>query len=257
MEIANPGYVDGMDLLLRPSVSRPVRVLAFATGALVIATAVGTPASAAAVTTSSVLAAAKAAIAKQSSVHLVLTMKPSSSSSTEKAIGDLGEKSGAEYVSLGKANLTLKVNPTDGYVSGNSSGLTTLFGLTSAQAKKLGKDWAAVKTGTSEYSGFKSGLTISSIMGMLPAAKGTKLSTEVVKGAKLYVLKWTAAATSSTPALSDTMTVSAVGVTLPVEETMAASGGGKETIIFSNWGEHVVVNAPPVGSTIAYSKITG
>jgi hypothetical protein len=56
--------------------------------------------------------------------------------------------------------------------------------------------------------------------------------------------------------LSDTLTVSAAGATLPVEETMTASGGGLETITFSKWGEPVVVSAPPAGSTISYSKIT-
>ena len=245
-----------MKSFVRPSIPWLVRALAFGSGVLVVSAALGASASATVNTTSSVLKATKAAIAKQSSVHLVLKVKPNSTSGTEKVIGDLGKKNGVESVSLGKSTITLKVNSTFGYVDGNSSGLTTLFGLTSGQAKKLGKNWMSLKAGSTEYSNFESGLTISSITGVLPAAKGTKLSTEVVKGAKLYVLEWTTAATSSAPELSDTLTVSAAGATLPIEVTMAASGGGLETITFSKWGEPVVVSAPPAGSTTAYSKIT-
>jgi hypothetical protein len=250
-------YVNAMDFLVRPSVSRLVRALAFGAAALVMSAALGASASAGVVTTSSVLAAAQAAITKQSSVHLAVTFKPSSSSSTEKTAADWGEKSGVESISLGEPTVTTEVTPTRAYVRGNYSGLTTISGLSSAEAKKLGKDWTFVNTGTSEYSSVESNLTISWVAGGLPAAKGTKLSTEVVKGAKLYILKWTTAATSSAPKLSNTLIISAVGATLPVEDTMTASGGGKETIMFSSWGEHVVVSAPPARSTIAYSKITG
>ncbi len=245
-----------MKSLVPPSIPRLVRALAFGTGALVISAALSVPAFATVNTATSVLAAAKSAITQQSSVHLVLTVKPSSTSNTETVVGDLGKKNGIESVSLGKATITLKVNPAFGYVYGNSSGLTTLFGLTSAQAKKLGKDWMTFKAGSTRYSNFEAGLSISSITGVLPTAKGTKLSTDVVKGIKLYELKWTTAATSSTPELSDTLTMSAVGATLPVEAIMSASGGGLETITFSKWGEPVVVSAPPAGSTISYSTIT-
>ncbi|HXZ82974.1 MAG TPA: hypothetical protein VED84_04380 [Acidimicrobiales bacterium] len=226
-------------------------------GALVLFVVPGAAAPAAVATTSSVLTATKAAIAQQSSVHLVVTVKPSSTSSTERIVGDWGKKSGIESLSLGKATVTIKATPTYAFVSGNSSGLTSIFGLTAAQAKKLGKDWAFVKAGSSEYSGVKSSLTISSVADALPKAKGTKLSTEEAHGVKLYVLKWTVAATSTSPKLVHTLTVSAVGPTLPVEETMTAAGGGRETITFSKWGEHIVVKAPPADATIAYAKIVG
>ena len=217
-----------------------------------MSTALGVAASAAA-TTSSVLKAVKAAMAKQTGVHLVDSSKSGSSSAL--AIVDFGTKSGDETLSEGKARLTLKLSPTYAYLSGNTSGLTTIFGLTAAQAKKVGKDWISVKAGTSEYAAFKSGLTISSLAGVLPATKGTTLSTTVTDGVHLYVLKWTTAATSSAPKLSNTMTISAAGATLPVEEITTASSGSSTTK-FSRWGEHVAVSAPPVASTISYSKVT-
>ncbi len=192
-------------------------------------------------------------MAKQMGVHLVISSKFGSSSVL--AIVDFGTKSGEETLSEGKAKLTLKVTPTYAYISGNSSGLTTIFGVTAAQAKKVGKDWMSVKAGTSEYAAFKSGLTISTLASVLPATKGTTSSTTVTDGVHLYVLKWTTAATSSTPKLSNTMTISAVGATLPVEEITTASSGSVTTM-FSRWGEHVAARAPPVASTISYSKAT-
>ncbi len=230
------------------------RVLFVSVGAtaLVLSTALGVAASAT-TTASSVLKAAKEAMAKQTGVHLVDSSKSGSSSIL--AIGDFGTKSAEETLSEGKARLTLKLTPTYAYIGGNSSGLTTIFGLTAAQAKKVGKDWISVKAGSSEYAAFKSGLTISSLAVLLPATKGTTLSTTVADGVHLYVLKWTTAATSSTPKLSNTMTISAVGATLPIEAITTASSGSATTE-FSKWGEHVAVSVPPVASTISYSKAT-
>ena len=231
---------------------RRVLFVSLGATALVMSTALGVAASAAA-TTSSVLKAVKAAMAKQTGVHLVDSSKSGSSSAL--AIVDFGTKSGDETLSEGKARLTLKLSPTYAYLSGNTSGLTTIFGLTAAQAKKVGKDWISVKAGTSEYAPLKSGLTSSSLAVLFPATKGTTLSTTVTDGVHLYVLKWTTAATSSAPKLSNTMTISAAGATLPVEEITTASSGSSTTK-FSRWGEHVAVSAPPVASTISYSKVT-
>jgi hypothetical protein len=231
---------------------RRVLFVSLGATALVMSTAFGVAASAAA-TKSSVLKAAKAAMAKQTGVHLVESLKSGSASGL--CIADFGTKSAEETLSEGKARLTLKLNPTYAYIGGNSSGLTTIFGLTAAQAKKVGKDWISVKAGTSEYAAFKSGLTISSLAGALPATKGTTLSTTVTDGVHLYVLKWTIAATSSAPKRSNTMTISTVGATLPVE-LITTTSSGSATTKFSRWGEHVAVSAPPVASTISYSKVT-
>jgi hypothetical protein len=238
------------------SVRRSVPHLLHALGivALVISAALGATACGGVMTTGSVLKTAKAAMTKQPGVHLVITAKSSSSSSTEKIIADFGAKSGVENISEGKADSAVEVTPTYAYISGNSSGLTTIFGLSSADAKKIGKDWVSWKAGTSQYADLKSGITISSVTAVVPKAEGAKLSTDVTKGAKLYVLKWTTAATSSSPKVSNTLTVSA-RTTLPVEETATASGGAKETTMFSKWGEHVLVSAPPVASTITASGL--
>jgi hypothetical protein len=241
-----------MDLSVRRSAPHLLHALGIV--ALVISAALGATACAGVMTTGSLVKNAKASITEQSGVHLVTIAKSSSSSSTEKIIADFGTKSGVENISEGKADSVIKVMPTYAYISGNSSGLTTIFGLSSADANKIGKDWVSWKAGTSQYSGFKSGSTISSITAVVSKAEGAKLSTDVTKGAKLYVLMWMTAATSSLPKVSNTLTVSAQ-TNLPVEETASTSGGAKETTTFSKWDEHVVVNAPPVASTITASGL--
>jgi hypothetical protein len=208
-------------------------------------------------TTSSVLASAKAAIAKQTGAHLSLKVTSSSSSGTEKITEDLGVKEGTETIALGAATATIKVTASAGYIRGSSSGLTTIFGLSAAQAKKVGKRWVYFKAGTSPYSDFKSGVTMKSLDSVLPEAKGTKTSMADVNGTKVYVLTWTVAATSSTPKTSNSLTISATGSALPIKETASDSAGAHETLLLSKWGEHVNVSAPAASSTISYSQLTG
>ena len=181
----------------------------------------------------------------------------SSSSTTEKIVADVGLTGGVETLSEGKADLAIRVTPSYAYVHGSSSGLTTLFGLTAAQAKKLGKSWESWKQGTKQYSNLKADLTLSSVTALLPKAKGTTLSTEVTDGSTLYVLTWKSAATSSIPKLSHTLTFSAMGASLPIEETETSSTGVKVETELSRWDEDVNVLVPPVASTVASSKITG
>src|ERR1039457_5330065 len=246
-----------MDLSVRRNPPSLLHALALGMAALLISAALGATAYAGVATTGSVLQAAKTAIAKQSGAHVVFIASSNSSSSIEKIAADVGTTGGVETVFVGKAELTVKVTPSYGYVSGNSTGLTMIFGLSSANAKKVGTHWVSWKAGTSQYTSLKSNLTISSVSGLLPKAKGTRLSTGVTNGSKLYVLKWTSAATSSTPKLSNTLTVSAGATTLPVEETATDSSDTKVTTMLSKWGERVLVTAPPIASTIASSKITG
>jgi hypothetical protein len=142
-----------------------------------------------------VIRSAELAIAKQASVHVVFVAHAGSPSKTETIVADVGRASGTETATEGKAALVVKLSSTHAYVSGNSSGLTTIFGMSSADAKKVGKDWESWKAGTSQYANLKSDLTMSSVSALLPKAKGTRLTTVVSKGSTFYVLKWTIAAT--------------------------------------------------------------
>src|SRR5580658_1548638 len=133
-------------------------------------------AGASSVTASSVIKAAQQAIAAQRSVHVEFVAHSSSPSRTERIVADVGLSSGKEAVSEGTAQAHLVFSTAVVYVSGNSAGLTTLFGLSSAGAKKVGGKWESWKPGSSQYDNLKADLTMSSVLALLPEAKGTKLS---------------------------------------------------------------------------------
>lgn len=200
-------------------------------------------------TTNSVIIATKAAISKQSGVHLLVTSKSGSTSTTVTA--DIGKSSGTETIDSGQDNVTIKVTPTYAYLGGNAAGLTAIIGLSSAEQKKVGSSWISMKAGTTPYKDLKSSVTITVLGSMLPVLKGTTFSKD---NAKDYLLTWTTKATSSTPKTKSVFTISSAKVTLPLKETVTASTG-TGTTTFSNWGERVSVNVPSLSSTIAYSKV--
>jgi hypothetical protein len=243
-----------MGLVVRRSARHLLLLLAGAMAVVALSTSAARPAFAGTVSLSSILAAAKAAIAQQTSVHVVFVANSGGSSSiNEKIVADVGTTGGVETIVEDTADLAVRVTPAFAYVSGNASGLTTLFGLSSAGAKKLGRHWESWKAGTKQYSNLRSDLRMSSVEALLPKSKGTKLSS----GTGIYVLKWTTAATSSIPKLANTLTVSAAGTDLPITKSATASGGAKITTTLSKWGEQVAVSAPPASSTMASSKLGG
>lgn len=205
----------------------------------------------------SVLKTAGSAVAAQSSAHIMFTAVSSSSGLNEKIVADVGKKSGSEELSEGAAELSVRVTPKAGYVRGTSTGLTSLFGMSAAQAKTVGSKWETWKPGTSEYTNLKSVVTVASLTSLLPKAKGITVKTAASNGDKRYILAWTTAATGSTPKLSNTLSVSASKANLPIEETSTDADGVKVTTKVSKWGEPVVVRDPSPGSTIDSSKVTG
>lgn len=240
-----------MHLADRPDSPRRLRAFVPGVIALGAAAALATPASAGTVTVASVLKAAKSAIATQTSAHVELA-GTKAAVATEKIVGDVGVADGTETVTDGQALLTVRVTTKDGYIRGSSSGLTSLFGLTAAEAKKVGTRWEFWKSGTTQYKSLKKAVIEDSLQALLPSAKGTTLST----AGSDYVLKWTSAATSSAPALTNTLTIS-TRTKLPVEEISSDSSGQKVTTTVSKWGQSVVEHAPPSGSTVAASTVTG
>ena len=207
-------------------------------------------------TAGSVLKTAGSAVAAQSSAHVVFAAVSHSSSLREKIVADVSTKGGTETLTEGAEVLDVRATQTGAYIHGSSSGLTSLFGLTAAQAKTLGTKWEFWKPGTKQYANLKSDVTAKSLQSLFPKAKGTKVRTETGGGTSRYVLKWTSAATSTTPKLSNTLTIS-TDANLPVTETSTDAAGVKVTTTISKWGEPVVVHIPPLASTIASSKVTG
>jgi hypothetical protein len=246
-----------MEARLRRRVNLILGVLSSALVTCCAVAALGATAGAGVVTPSSVISTAESAIAKEASVHVVFVAQEGSPPKTETIVADVGRASGTETATEGKASLVIILSTTDAYVSGNSSGLTTIFGMSSADAKKVGKDWESWKAATSQYADLKSDLTMSSVRALFPKAKGTRLTTVVSKGSTFSVLKWTIAATSSIPGVTNTLTVSSGATTLPVTEVARISNGAKATTTLSGWGEPLAVGIPPVAATIPSSKING
>jgi hypothetical protein len=240
-----------------PGTPRHFRAHALGAAALVAVVlplaVLGAPASAGTVTAATVIKQAKAAIAAQSSAHLEFDAASSASSSTEQIVADVGSGTGRETVTDGTAVLHVMVTPQDGYISGSSSGLTSLFGMTAAEATKVGKRWEFWKKGTTQYKNLETVISVKSLESLLPKTKGTALST---KGSD-YVLTWTSAASSTTPKLSNTLSIAAKGTTLPLVETSTDSSGEKVSTSVTKWGEAIVVHAPPASSTIAAASVTG
>jgi hypothetical protein len=215
-----------------------------------------TTATAATVTPTSVLQSSRSAIAAESGTHVVFTAHSGTTSITEKIVADVSASSGSERVSEGSAVVDIRVTPSFAYVSGNSSGLSKLFGMSAAGAKKIGKDWVSLKASSSQYATLKSDVTLSSVTALLPKVIGTTMKTAKVRGVEVYVLKWTVPATGTVPRLSNTLTISANGSSLPLTETSSATGGTSISTDLSKWGEKVLVQSPPAGDVVASSKIS-
>ncbi len=246
-----------MDFAAPDRSRRGIRLLGTWVTALALVAVLSGTAQADVITASSVLRAATKAIDQQTGAHVVFAAHSSAQSTTETITADVGLTSGSEMLSEGKANLAIRLTPTHAYVRGSSSGLTALFGLAAAQAKKLGAKWVSWGTGAKEYSNLKADVTMSSVLLLLPKANGSELVTKVIGGAKLYVLKWVSPATTSIPKLSNTLTIAAGGASLPIEESETSATGVTVTTQISRWNEQVTVVAPPAASTVASSKITG
>ena len=81
---------------------------------------------------------------------------------------------GTETVTDGSAVLHVIGDPERTATSaGRPSGLTSLFGMTSAEATKVGTRWEFWKKGTTQYKNLKSVVSVQSLQSLLPKSKGT------------------------------------------------------------------------------------
>src|SRR5665213_1127506 len=210
---------------------RRFQLISLALGATLVLTVtpIAAQASVSNPTTKSVLKATKTAMAKESGVHVYVTSK----SGTEDSI----------------------VTPTDAYLSGSKTGLTTIMSLTAAEEKKVGTHLVVMKSGTTPYTSFHSNLTTSVLAGILPVAKGTKYKVSS-DSSKDYQLTWKTAATSTAGATKSVLTISSGSKTLPIKEVITGTSGGGTTT-FSKWGKEIVEQAPAAANTIPYAKVIG
>jgi hypothetical protein len=233
---------------------RPIQLISLALGAtLVLAVApITAQASVKNPTTTSVRRATLKAMAKTSGVHVYVTSKQGTSVSV--VVVDIGSKYGEETIHSGKSVVKIIVTPTDAYLSGSKTGLTTVMGLTAAEQKKVGTLSIVMKAGTAPYTSFQSNLTTAVLAGIMPATEGTKYKVSS-DSSKDYLLTWKTAASSTAAATKSVLTISSGSKTLPIKEVITGSTGGGTTT-FSKWGERVVEHAPAAADTITYAKVT-
>lgn len=234
---------------------RSFRLISLALGAtLVVAvTPIAAQASVKNPTTTSVLKAAETAMAKVAGVHI--EVKSTTGTSTSIVVVDIGATYGKETITSGKNSVKIIVTPTDAYLSGSKTGLTTIMGLTAVQQKKVGALSIVMKAGSAPYKSFHANLTTAVLAGIMPAIKGTKYKVSSDSSMD-YQLTWKTAASSTTSATTSVMTISSGSKTLPIKEVIKGTTGGGTTK-FSKWGEHVVERAPSVANTITYAKVIG
>ena len=199
-------------------------------------------------TAASVISAVKAAMSRESGVHISVT----SSSATTHSVAtvDIGTKGGTETYVSGTSRVRIVVTSTSAYLSGNATGLTSLVGLTAKQQKLVGTKAIEMKVGTSPYASFKSNLTTSAFAAFLPTTKSVTLSRDKAND---YVLTWSTTATSTAPGVKSTLTISSGKKALPIKEVASTKTGGGTTI-FSKWGESV--KTPTPSSTIPYATVS-
>jgi hypothetical protein len=203
-------------------------------------------------TAASVIAAASAAVKKEAGVHVhVSTVSGKVDTTVDAKIGTLN---GVETYTQGDATFIITVTPTFAYLSGSSTGLTSVMGLSATEQKKVGAASISMKVGSTPYKTFESNLTSSAFTQLLPPIKGTTLLPTRDKKTNGYQLKWKTAATSTAAATTSVLTISSGAKTLPIKEKVTTSGGSSQTT-FSNWGKKVTVDVPT--KTITYAKVFG
>ena len=206
----------------------------------------------------SLVAAVKKALLAKRDVHVVVRgYQKGTRAAVESVVWDSGTTSADESIVESKAVATIRVTPEAAYFSGNSTGLTKIIGLSSAQTKKVGSHWVELKAGTSQYKGFAGATTISSLpAGILPASgSAAKLTSGTLDGSRVDVLTWKETASGSSEELGERLVVLAAATPLPLGET-TTGGGDRRTVSFTNWGRRFTVAAPPAAAVIQYSQVS-
>lgn len=201
---------------------------------------------------STIIAAAKTSLAKQTGVHITVSTEDDKKLST--VVANIGTSSGYETYKDGAESFTISLTKKYAYLSGSSTGLTTLMGLTAAEQKKVGTKSIIMKAGSAPYKTFKTNLTSAAFSQLLPAVKGTTLLAARDKTTNGYQLSWTTAATSSAPKEKSVLVISSGSSTVPLKESVTTSAGDSKTT-FTKWDKPFVVKIPT--STIAYATVFG
>ena len=236
---------------------RPVHARIVAATATAIVASIGfagvVPVTAAGATTPSAQAEYNAALkaAGSQGVHFESALSQGGVSITVN--GDSGATSGAQTITVTRANLTERVRAMvigkTGYISANATALRYVVGLSTTQASKYAGKWLFFPTSSAGLAELVAGLEYSQVASELqmtgPYSYGP---TTTVQGQRARAIRGyvTSESGSKVPVV---LYVSATGAPKPIEEvTNPGAQKGSPTIhgsvTLSNWGQQITQTAP-------------
>ncbi len=190
-----------------------------------------------------------------------ITVQFFTGSTTGKVVQDSSLHSGEQTVAIGKELVSTVLVGGAAYISGNSQGLTTYFGLPSALVPTLNGKWVSVQPTDAAFQSVSANVSLTSALANVTPS-GT-----VVAGKRSKVdQQWVNSISGEAPGGRQRLTlfVAANKRALPVEAVESAGSGKSATgeiVTFTRWGEQVHVPTPsgalPLSAIQAASSASG
>ena len=203
------------------------------------ASAVGDAAGASAktITLASELATATADATHEGSVHVAV--KFVSDGQAGDLVVDSAAASGQETLKYGKQVVGIVFVNGVVYITGNSQGLISYFGLPASSGTALSGRWIAFDSGDNGYQTFLSDVALASVLkSVTPTGTLVKEKTTSLLGRKVIAVAGKGPAGEARGVLF----LQSKANTLPVEAVISNGSGNKaagEVVTFSRWGEKV------------------
>lgn len=184
-----------------------------------------------------------------------------SGSTNGKVVQDSTLHAGKQTVAIKNEVASVVLTGDTAYISGNSTGLTSYFGLPSSLVTTLTGKWVSVPSSDAAFQSVSANVALSSALanvtptGTLVAGKRSKVDGYTVKSLS-----------GQAPGGGGRLTLFVAADTRPLPvEAVETSGSGKsargEIVTFTRWGEQVHVPAPtgalPISAIEAASSASG
>ena len=190
-----------------------------------------------------------------------ITVQFFSGSHTGKVVQDSSLDSGKQTVAIGKGLASTLLTGGAAYISGNSAGMTSYFGLPSSLVPKVAGHWISVQPSDAAFKSVTANMSLSSALSQVtPAGKLVAGKRLKVDGQRVKAIAGTAPGGGGRL----TLFVSTDARSLPVQ-AVESVGSGKsasgEIVTFSRWGEPLHVSAPsgaiPISALQSASSASG
>lgn len=190
-----------------------------------------------------------------------ITVQFFSGSTNGKVVQDSTLHSGKQTVAIKNELASVVLTGGTAYISGNSKGLTSYFGLPSSLVPTLTGKWVSVQPTDAAFQSLSANVALSSAL-----ANITPSGTLVAGRRQRVNRQWVKSISGEAPGGDGRLTlfVAANAAPLPVE-AVETSGSGRsakgEIVMFTRWGEHVQVPVPagalPLSAIEAPSSASG